>query len=363
VDWTVQGDAQKITARYPVIVVMPEAGGNGNSSNWYNWGAGGPPRWETFHIRQLVPWIDYNLRTIARREGRGLAGLSMGGGGAMRYASRHPDMFVSAASFSGAVDTNYVFVQPLVDLSPTFSGEPQKTIYGPRATEEVRWRGDNPWDLATNLREMVLALYVGNGQPKPGQCCAPFDPVEYGTYEMSLALHHKLQELGIDHRWVEGLGQHQWGDWQSYLRSWLPTMMRGFARPPSTPTRVTFTSIASRYNIFGWTVSVDRPAAEFSTLVAGARSFSLSGSGSARVITPPRYSSGTVHDVWISRESSGCRHVPSKADGRGRLSVGVPLGPGNPDQQYTVGARQRGTQVRTTYVFIGEPGWACTQFD
>ena len=34
------------------------------SPNWFNGGAGGQPMWETFHVEQVIPWIDANLRTI-----------------------------------------------------------------------------------------------------------------------------------------------------------------------------------------------------------------------------------------------------------------------------------------------------------
>ncbi len=61
-------------------------------------------RWETFHIGQLVPWIDANLRTRRSRGGRAIAGLSQGGFCSMSYASRHPDLFGTALSYSGAPD-------------------------------------------------------------------------------------------------------------------------------------------------------------------------------------------------------------------------------------------------------------------
>ena len=68
----------------------------------------------------------------------------MGGFGAMSYAARHPDTFAAAASFSGAVDT----VNPASEHRDPASDEP----YGPLATQEIRWRGNNPVDLAANLR-------------------------------------------------------------------------------------------------------------------------------------------------------------------------------------------------------------------
>ena len=108
-DWVNAGDVVETTAGLPLIVVMPDAGFDGNGGGWFtNWVDQtthlGPSQWETFHVEQLIPWIDANLRTVASREGRAVAGLSQGGFGSMTYAARHPDTFVSVASFSGAPD-------------------------------------------------------------------------------------------------------------------------------------------------------------------------------------------------------------------------------------------------------------------
>src|SRR6059058_630719 len=84
--WTDKGDAEKITAGLPLIVVMPDAGQDGFYSDWYNAGAGGPPKWESYHIGQLIPFVDAHYPTVAARGGRAVAGLSMGGFGAMSYA-------------------------------------------------------------------------------------------------------------------------------------------------------------------------------------------------------------------------------------------------------------------------------------
>src|SRR5205085_8340264 len=105
-DWLRSGDVTAATAGLPLIVVMPDAGFDGDGGGWFtNWVDTatklGPSQWETFHVGQLIPWVDANLRTIAARNGRAIAGLSQGGFGSMTYAARHPDSFVSAASFSG----------------------------------------------------------------------------------------------------------------------------------------------------------------------------------------------------------------------------------------------------------------------
>ncbi|MEY2447500.1 MAG: hypothetical protein QOH79_976, partial [Acidimicrobiaceae bacterium] len=76
-DWVDTGDAEAATEGLPMIVVMPDAGFDGNGGGWFtNWvnttTALGPSQWETFHVGQLIPWVDANLRTIATREGRGI---------------------------------------------------------------------------------------------------------------------------------------------------------------------------------------------------------------------------------------------------------------------------------------------------
>ena len=127
--WTRFGDAERITARAPMIVVMPDGGAHGWYTDWYEGAAPVQPRWETYHVAELVPWIDATYRTIAARRGRAIAGLSMGGYGALSYAARHPGTFAAAASFSGALEAADV-------LSPLGAGA-RCFICGPTALVEV----------------------------------------------------------------------------------------------------------------------------------------------------------------------------------------------------------------------------------
>ncbi|MDO8908601.1 MAG: alpha/beta hydrolase-fold protein [Pseudohongiella sp.] len=85
-----------------VIVVMPD-GGNTWFINWAESADGQKNNWEDHIISDVVPYVDANYRTEARREGRAIAGLSMGGFGALTLGLRHPDKFVSIASTSGAL--------------------------------------------------------------------------------------------------------------------------------------------------------------------------------------------------------------------------------------------------------------------
>ena len=67
-----------------------------------------PPAWETFHINELVPWVDATFATQPIPGGRAIAGLSSGGAGSAKYAAAHPGLFGFAGMFSGALDTDLV---------------------------------------------------------------------------------------------------------------------------------------------------------------------------------------------------------------------------------------------------------------
>lgn len=84
----------------PVIYVFPNGGQTSGYRDWTN----GNVRSETLLVRELLPRIDQDYRTIARSEGRGICGFSMGGGGALRLTLKYPDLFGAAASLAAAIE-------------------------------------------------------------------------------------------------------------------------------------------------------------------------------------------------------------------------------------------------------------------
>ena len=88
--------------RFDLVVVMPDVG-----NSWYvNWAKseeGQKNHWEDFIVKDLIGHVDATYRTIARREGRAINGLSMGGYGGLMLGLKHPDLFCSIGSHSGAV--------------------------------------------------------------------------------------------------------------------------------------------------------------------------------------------------------------------------------------------------------------------
>lgn len=81
---------------------MPE-GENG----WYVNNYTNPKmQWENYIIEDLIPYVDGHYRTVALREGRAIAGLSMGGYGAMFLGLKHHPKCLrpwqASAALSGA---------------------------------------------------------------------------------------------------------------------------------------------------------------------------------------------------------------------------------------------------------------------
>ena len=324
--WTDKGEAERITAGQPVIVVMPPMTGKGDAggwaTDWRNEGRGGPPKFETFVIDELIPWTDANLRTLPERGQRAVAGLSMGGFSSMSYAVRHPDLFIAAASFSGAVDSNNSKVQPVIQAETlNDGGATPDAIWGPRATDEVYWRAHNPWDLAANLRGMTLSIRTGNGQSEDGSYT---DPIEEAVHEMSVALHERFDELKIPHVWDDyGKGTHAWQYWQRDLKLELPRIMESFGHAPAADEPFTYTSAEPEFSVSGRKVKLRRPAVEMATLAdASPNGFTLRGSGSATVTTGRFFRRGEAVRVTVGGVERRVR-----ADALGRVSVDVTLTP------------------------------------
>jgi S-formylglutathione hydrolase FrmB len=97
-DWWTRTRLAEYAARYHLIIVTPGVG-----DSWYANSASDPrARYEDVIIKDLIPFIDAHYRTVPTRDGRAIAGLSMGGLGAVKFALRYPQMFAFAGSFSGA---------------------------------------------------------------------------------------------------------------------------------------------------------------------------------------------------------------------------------------------------------------------
>lgn len=187
-------------ANQDVIIVVPEGGRGSWYTNWVNQPRG-QAQWETFHVNQLIPWIDANLRTVADGKKRAIGGFSMGGYGAMHYAFKHPGTFAHASSYSGGVDLESQLVRVAVTGTPAAEGFQLSPVDGtgpfgsPIYPFDTRWKKENPVRHADQLRGTGVSLYSGNGRTSNPVSGA----IEAGAQQATKALDNRLDGLGIAH--------------------------------------------------------------------------------------------------------------------------------------------------------------------
>ena len=313
---------------------MPDAGfdgdGGGWFTDWFNGGAGGHPMWETFHVAQLIPWIDENLRTLPRRDGRAIAGLSQGGFGALSYAARHPDLFTSVASFSGGAATSTATRRRSrsrrrssssrrselsgVDGSPTRSS-------ATRATHGSNWQSHNPASLVTNLARHADRALERQRQPWPARPARHRRRRDRGDHLAATTLFDGyLDEVGIRHDLRDyGPGTHTFPYWARDLREYLPRLQQVFDEHRLPPRRVDFRATEDTWSQWGWRVRNTGGPGWTGLQDAGKRRFTFTGS-SAVVATPGRYAPRRAYAVtWL--RGSGPTRV--RADREGRLVLTV----------------------------------------
>jgi diacylglycerol O-acyltransferase / trehalose O-mycolyltransferase len=222
VSWTRSTDIEELPELRKVLVVMPEAGPVGFYSNWRGSGGEPGPAWETFHVDELRGLLERRFGAGSRRA---VAGLSMGGLGAIAYAARHTGLFHAAASFSG-------LLHPLQDaalllgLMSDYTPDP-RAIWGDPHGNRATWAGHDPTELAGRLPGIPLFVSAGDGRPGPlDDAAARRDAIEATVLGESRAFVRRLRRLRIPvHAHFYGPGTHAWPYWQRELRRALPTLL------------------------------------------------------------------------------------------------------------------------------------------
>ncbi|GAA3068732.1 hypothetical protein GCM10017600_21720 [Streptosporangium carneum] len=213
--WATQGDAVRLTSAYPAIVVIPEVGEIGFYSDWQD-----GPGWETFHLTEVRRILE---RDYGAGDRRAVAGLSMGGLGAMSYAARNPGMFQAAASFSGVLNT--LDGNGGVDWLLDQYGEDSADLWGEPGDPD--WAAHNPADLTGGLRGLRLFVSCGDGAP------GPLDPAGAAQDRGETALLRQAetfaQRAGANGGRITvdfyGPGTHTWPYWRRSLERALPMLM------------------------------------------------------------------------------------------------------------------------------------------
>jgi S-formylglutathione hydrolase FrmB/phage tail protein X len=194
------------TAGKPIIVVMPDGGHAG----WYSNPTGsfvGPRNWETFHIAQLLPWIEANFRTFAEYDGRAVGGFSMGGFGALKYAAKYYGHFASVSSHSGpaSLRRDFGLVVHWANLTSAVLDLGGATVYGAPLWDQARVTADNPVERIPSYQNKRIFLVAGTS-PDPLNW---FDSVnETQVLAGQREFRELLSEAGIPYEAHEQPGGH-----------------------------------------------------------------------------------------------------------------------------------------------------------
>ncbi|GAB3493233.1 hypothetical protein GCM10027521_40610 [Amycolatopsis cihanbeyliensis] len=231
----------------PLINVAPNGSGRGWYTNWVNSPAElGQQNWENFHLDQVIPFVDANLRTISTRDARAISGHSMGGFGAFHYAERRPELFGYLGSFSGGLDLLNQAQRAAVVGTTQLPGSgtptvPADAIFGvPVWPLDTVWNVRSPAQHVESLRGMGVAMYAGNGGNLAEEPVAAL--AESVARDTNLVTRDNLVAAGIPHTfvdygdgstWAEGCdGKHaQPACLKADMRHFVGLLMAGLAHP------------------------------------------------------------------------------------------------------------------------------------
>jgi putative tributyrin esterase len=200
-DWLTRTNVADYAAHYRMIVVMPE----GNDS-WYVDGAAGVnDKYESYILKELIPDVDKRYRTIQSRYGRAIAGLSMGGYGAIKYGLKFPATFVFAGSISGAFGVTRYTNKEMGGANL----EPFMKTFGPVGSETRK--ANDVFEITRGLTAARLASL-----PYFYFDCGTEDAAQH--FNPNRELSELFLEKKIPHEYRELPGNHSWQYWDQQVQ-------------------------------------------------------------------------------------------------------------------------------------------------
>ena len=191
-DWSSRSNVADYARKHRLIVVTPE----GNDS-WYI------DKYETYILEELIPDVQQRYRTIEARYGRAIAGLSMGGYGAIKFGLKSPQTFVFAASMSGAFGVTGFTEKDVPQL-----WHASLKLFGPLDSETRKAN-----DLFAIIRNLPAARVAS----------LPYFYFDCGTGDASIIFPYNrdLAQLMFDkkipHEFRQLPGDHSWAYWDQQI--------------------------------------------------------------------------------------------------------------------------------------------------
>jgi putative tributyrin esterase len=222
-DWCTHSHIVEYAKRYEEIIVMPEG-----ANSWYVNNYTNPKmQWEDYIIEDLIPYVDAHYRTVASRPGRTIAGLSMGGYGALFLGLRHHDTFAAVASLSGVVASANLprWDEPLVETeanNKAYDGIRKALAedFGPQ--DNPARNGEDPFLLVRQLTQAQCPdLYISVG-------------AQDNLAKENLEFVQLLHSLKIIYGFTEVPGKHEWPVWDSQIKTVLLLQSREIGSQPAS---------------------------------------------------------------------------------------------------------------------------------
>jgi S-formylglutathione hydrolase FrmB len=189
-DWIDKGHLLEVLQSHRLVGVMPD----GADSYYTNAVLRPKDRYEDFIVRDLLADVEQHYRVLPKPAARGIAGISMGGFGAVKIALRHPDQYSFAAGLSAPLDA------PRWPFSLKRLGQSFRIlrIFGPSGTSSRR--ANDVFELVKQQRpEPYLVLACGTGE---------------SLLTVNRAFDALLVKRNIPHEYHESAGGHSWDHWQ-----------------------------------------------------------------------------------------------------------------------------------------------------
>jgi putative tributyrin esterase len=198
--WVRRTALERYADQYKLVIVMPD----GARGFYLNDPRPGAPQYEDYIAVELVRYIDHWFPTIPGAAGRAVAGLSMGGYGALMLAMRRPDVFSVASSHSGAVqfarDNKLNSTPDIPDASALAAVLPKGKYCLATLAEEFKQSG----------RKLAIRMDCGT---------------EDFLLDSNRQFHAHLEKLGVEHEYHEFPGIHDWPYWDAHAPETLKFVM------------------------------------------------------------------------------------------------------------------------------------------
>jgi S-formylglutathione hydrolase FrmB len=207
-DWFSRTNVADYAAQYRIIVVTPE----GNDS-WYIDSVTVPSeKYESYILNELIPDVQQRFRTIEAKYGRAIAGLSMGGYGAVKFGLKSPITFAFVGSMSGAfgitrVNDQGIEWEALKKSLKLFGSVGSDTRKQNDVFELIK-------QIPANRIPSLPFIYFDCGTE------------DSGVFPDNRELAALLLEKKIPHEYRELPGDHSWGYWDRQVQEVLKIAVR-----------------------------------------------------------------------------------------------------------------------------------------